>query len=72
MPVIDNEKNANKCICPTCPSYDDCMRGKSETLYCGRTKSGCEVTKKGCVCGSCPVHMENSLTSGYYCLSGKE
>jgi len=72
MPVIDNQENSNKCICPTCPSYDDCMRGKNETLYCARGKTECEVVKKGCVCGSCPVHMENKLTKWYYCLSGAE
>ncbi|MBN1325474.1 DUF2769 domain-containing protein [Candidatus Falkowbacteria bacterium] len=69
--VIDNEENSKLCTCPNCPSYDACMKGDQETLYCGRAMSGCEVSPKGCICQSCPVYEENGLTDSYYCINGK-
>jgi len=71
MPVENSEENSEKCLCPGCPSHDECMKGKNEVLYCARNKSACEVPMNGCLCGNCPVHHENKLTSGYYCTNGK-
>lgn len=70
MPVIDNAENSAKCLCPGCPSYNSCMREKTEALYCGRDKTECKLEKRGCLCGSCPVHKENNLDGYYYCVSG--
>lgn len=69
--VLDNEENTERCNCPNCPSYDACMRGDEELLYCGRAMSGCEVQPKGCVCPGCPVYKDNSLSDAYYCINGK-
>lgn len=71
MPVLNNDENASKCVCPKCPSFNECMKEKNEVLYCARGKTGCEVPKKGCLCGGCPVHLENGLDKWYYCLFGK-
>ncbi len=73
MPKVEkNESNIKRCMCPGCPSYNDCARGNSENLYCAKAngKSSCPFEKKGCLCGACPVHAENNLTSGYYCING--
>lgn len=73
MPHVDkNQENADKCKCPACPSYNNCAKEKSETLYCAEEigKSECQYQMNGCLCGSCPVHQGNSLKNGYYCLHG--
>lgn len=73
MPKVENnEANVNKCACAGCPSYNECARGKNELLYCAGKigKSACEYKMSGCVCGVCPVHIENKLKSGYYCIKG--
>jgi hypothetical protein len=68
--VPDNEETLKKCIGSGCPSYDDCMRGKTEGLYCARGKSACEVSRNGCVCGGCPLASEYDLGKMYYCETG--
>ena len=73
MPKVEkNEDNMNKCFCPNCPSYNECAQDKIETLYCAGEvgKSTCQYKMDGCTCGGCPVHQENDLKSGYYCLYG--
>ena len=67
MPVVDNEVNAAKCVCPGCPSYNDCLRGESTVLFCAREKSSCEISEQGCICGGCPITAEFGLTNYYYC-----
>jgi hypothetical protein len=69
--VQDNQENFTNCGCEPCPSYNVCMRGGHQKLYCAKDKSSCEVPMSGCLCGNCPVHLANNLTSGYYCLGGK-
>ena len=70
--VEKNEDNLNKCSCPSCPSYNECTKGKAERLYCAGEvgKSSCEIKMNGCICGGCPVHMENDLKDFYYCING--
>jgi len=60
------------CICPACPSYDSCMKGKQALLYCVTGKSTCTVQKKGCTCPTCPVTPMMGLSHGYYCARGSE
>jgi hypothetical protein len=70
--VEKSEINLKKCFCPNCPSYNECAKGKMEKLYCAGEvgKSVCEYKMNGCLCGGCPVHAENNLQAGYYCLNG--
>jgi len=67
-----NEKNRGFCICGKCPSHDSCMKGKNELLYCFNGKSACTVTKKGCLCPTCPMTSLNGLKHFYFCAKGSE
>jgi len=73
MTEVKNDKNnSDRCACPRCPSYNDCAKTKAETLYCAGEigKSACGYKMNGCICGGCPVHTENKLKAGYYCIKG--
>ncbi len=72
MKVPDTKENLMKCICGSCPSYDQCMKDKMQGLFCARGKSDCEIEKKGCICGQCPLSSEYSLENLYYCINGAE
>jgi hypothetical protein len=68
--VPDTQENVVQCICRGCPSYDDCMRGNNEILYCAREKSACEVSRDGCLCNECPLTSEFNLDQLFYCITG--
>jgi hypothetical protein len=70
MQVDVNDANKGLCMCPTCPSFDSCMRGAGELLYCGSGKSSCEVGANGCLCPDCAVHENYALKHNYFCISG--
>jgi hypothetical protein len=70
MTVENTPENAERCACPACPTYDQCMRDASELLFCAREESGCAPKAVGCSCGSCTVWRNNALTSMYFCLHG--
>jgi hypothetical protein len=40
-----------------------------EGMYCAFEQSKCIDEEKGCVCGDCPIHKENDLDKGYYCMA---
>lgn len=63
-------ENLEKCLCPTCPTLNECMRNRDERLFCSRGKSMCEFERKGCLCGECPIESEYGLTDFYYCYFG--
>jgi hypothetical protein len=74
MPKVEkNESNLKACACPNCPSYNDCARAKVETLYCSDEVglSACPYKMNGCICMACPVHANNNLKAGYYCLKSQ-
>ncbi|MDD1653530.1 MAG: DUF2769 domain-containing protein [Methanomicrobiales archaeon] len=60
------------CICGDCPTYDPCMAGGQELLFCLTRKSACTVAKKACLCPTCPVTPRMGLSHGYYCARGSE
>ncbi len=60
-----------RCICPRCPTYDDCARKGNQLLFCMEGKSGCRLQRYGCICPSCPVEKEQGFTGVYFCISGK-
>lgn len=72
MKVENTPDNQAKCVCPSCPSYNQCMTEKSEILFCSTGQAVCAFEKKGCICGTCPVKIELGLSSGYYCATGAE
>lgn len=69
-PTVPNiEKNAKRCLCPGCPTYNECMRNNNEHLYCSRGNTECEFDEIHCLCGECPVWKEYDIKSFYYCKS---
>jgi hypothetical protein len=61
-----------RCICGRCPTYNDCMRGRKDALFCALGKSACPAVKKACLCPTCPVTPDLGLKHGYYCIKGSE
>ena len=71
MVVEAIEVNRERCLCPNCPTYTECMTIEEEALFCGTSQTMCEgVIQEGCVCGRCVVHAEYDLMSTYYCFAG--
>lgn len=68
--IENNKENLMKCICGNCPSYNECMKGGMQGLFCGRESSDCGFEKKGCICGGCLLTEEYKLSGGYYCKGG--
>ncbi len=67
-----NEKR-RRCICGSCPTYNECMRADDSLLFCitGRA-ANCTFDKKGCLCPACPVTAMLGLKKSYYCIRGTE
>ena len=40
-----------------------------EGLFCAFEESNCIKEKKGCLCLTCPVALENNLDKQYYCIN---
>lgn len=70
--IIDNEKNALRCLCPDCPVYNECMGENSELLFCARGKTTCSFEKWGCKCDKCPIALDYKLVGLFYCEKGAE
>ncbi len=68
--VPDIDKNASRCLCPGCPTHNECMKSNEERIFCSRGKTECNPEKKGCLCGTCPVEKEYGLYDFYYCVEG--
>ncbi len=68
--VPDTEANADRCLCPGCPTHNKCMKDNEEKLFCSRGKTECNPEQKGCLCGTCPVEKEYELNDFYYCVNG--
>ena len=65
------KKVLDMCICPSCPSWEECGEKGG---FCLATigKSACIEDEKGCICPGCPVTDELGLTHDYYCTRGSE
>jgi hypothetical protein len=61
-----------KCICTKCLTYNECMKGKQDALFCVTGKTGCAPVKKGCICVTCPVTPMMGLKNALYCTRGSE
>jgi hypothetical protein len=67
------EANKKLCICPECPTYNDCARKLKELLYCALGKSpSCITEEVACVCPTCPVTEQLGLKHMYFCTKGTE
>lgn len=68
--VPDTEENSERCRCPQCPVYNECMDNNNERLFCSRGSTGCSFEKRGCLCLHCPNEIEYRLNSFVYCEKG--
>ena len=68
--VPDTDKNAERCRCPDCPAYNECMKNNGEFFFCSRGSTECEIDKRGCLCLHCPNEIEYRLNRFYYCEKG--
>jgi hypothetical protein len=68
--VPDTQESMMKCICGSCPTYDQCMKDKMEGLFCAKGVTTCELNKQGCICATCPLTPEFGLDKLYYCETG--
>ena len=67
--------DANKalCICPNCPTYNECAQENGELFYCAMGASPICITKElGCICPACPITEKMGLTHDYFCVRGTE
>jgi hypothetical protein len=61
------------CVCPNCPSYNECAKENGELLYCILGKSPrCITEEVGCICPACQVWDKMDLTNEYFCTKGTE
>lgn len=67
-----DEENRQRYMCPGCPTYNDCMRGKDERMFCVAGRSICDIVQQGCICPTCPVTKILGLTHMFYCTDGSE
>ena len=64
------KENTERCICPGCPTRNECMKNRNQVLFCSQGKTECDLERKGCLCGECPIESEYGLTDFYYCDEG--
>jgi len=61
------------CICPDCPTYNECAKAGKELLYCVYGISfSCVTEDLGCICPGCPLIEELGLVNLTFCLLGSE
>jgi aldose sugar dehydrogenase len=70
--VPNTDENIDRCLCPECPVFNDCMKENYENLFCSKGNTVCEFNKTGCNCPTCPVWLEYELVSLFYCEKGAE
>jgi hypothetical protein len=61
------ERDRSRCACARCPSY---LQGDS-ALFCVHDRSTLKVQERGCLCRTCPVHLEYQLSGRFFCIRGK-
>jgi len=67
------KENKKLCVCPDCPTYNDCAQENNEVMYCALGASATCITKKaGCICPACPLTEKMGLTNDYFCIKGTE
>jgi hypothetical protein len=67
------KKATEECICPDCPTYNDCAREAREGLFCAHGSSFiCITQENACICMQCPVWKEYGQARQYFCNRGSE
>ncbi|NMO08394.1 DUF2769 domain-containing protein [Methanobacterium subterraneum] len=69
------EELEGDCVCPICPSYNDCAKEKDENVFCITGKSeGCINMELGCLCPTCPLAQKYQIgmMNNFYCHRGSE
>lgn len=67
------KENKKYCICPDCPTYNECAKEKNDLFYCLSGKSEkCIIKESGCICPACPITEMLNLTKDYFCIRGTE
>jgi hypothetical protein len=62
-----------QCICPTCPTYNNCAKNANEKLFCTLGNSFmCISFEKTCICPTCPVASDMGLHYKNFCTRGSE
>ena len=65
------EKTMIECICNSCPSYTECMRGGIMGVFCSTGNAGkCVEPVDICKCQECPVSTEYKFSSTAHCEMG--
>jgi len=65
--AIPTDTDLEHCVCERCPTF---IKGDTK-LFCVHDKSKMDVAERGCLCRTCPVHIEYHLKGRAYCLRGK-
>jgi Protein of unknown function (DUF2769) len=69
----ETAKEKQICICPDCPTYNDCAKEAQELLYCVYGSSfHCIYEDNGCICPTCPVTDDLGLLNDDFCIKGSE
>lgn len=67
------KKMAAICICPDCPTYNDCAKDAKEVFYCAHGSSfHCISEEMSCICASCPITEQFGLTHDFFCTRQSE
>lgn len=64
---VPTEQNLLCCACVRCPSH---IEGDA-LMFCKNGASQMDMVERGCICRTCPVHIEYHLKGRAYCLRGK-
>ena len=81
MELSDKEKNdmvedmKKDCVCPICPTYNECANKAGEKLFCVLGKSeSCIEREMGCMCPTCPFGQKYMIGVKYnfYCVRDAE
>ena len=62
------------CVCPICPTFNQCAKEAGENIFCIRGKSNCIETQKGCICPNCTFAFKYKIgvLNNFYCINGGE
>jgi len=63
------------CVCPICPTYNQCAKNAQEKLFCiiGSSKE-CITKERGCMCPNCPIAgiFGIGVKYNFYCTRDSE